>query len=143
MERFQPRDPSINITQVSSFDYFVLKQYRPKENIEHIYQLTALAFIMSCDRRMAQRLLSSQYFATPLISDIKYCLSEVQRIHPDFLRLVFRFTKFVLSKRSEDFGKDRREIQELVAKRSIADAQNMKLEDLAFISDLCRYEGFT
>ena len=37
LERFQPTDPNLNIRQVSSFDYFVKKHYRPKENIETIY----------------------------------------------------------------------------------------------------------
>ena len=33
LERFQPTDPNINIKKVSSFDYFMKKLYKPKENI--------------------------------------------------------------------------------------------------------------
>ena len=140
LERFQPRDPSININRVTSFDYFVRKQYKPKENIEHVYQLTALAFIFSCDRRLVKPLLDSQYFVTPLLTDIIYCLNEVQRIDPDFLRLAFRFSKFTLSKRFEAFKVQRNQIQELIAKRAIENVDNLRLEDLAYISDVCRYQ---
>jgi len=92
LERFQPRHPNINVAIASSFDFFLQKEYRPKENIEHIYQLTALAFIMTLDRRISSYILSSPFFKKPLLSDIKYCLSQVSRIDPDYLRLVFRFT---------------------------------------------------
>ena len=33
LERFQPTDPNLNIRQISSFEYFVKKHYRPKENM--------------------------------------------------------------------------------------------------------------
>jgi len=144
LERFQPRDPNINVSKVSSFEYYVRKLYRPKENIEHIYQLTALALIMSCDRRVANSLLRSPLFEKPLLSDIKYCLEKVNRIDPDFLRLGFRFTKVTLGRArlNDTFAKYRKEIQFLIAHHVCENAESIKLEDLAFISDVCRFEGF-
>ena len=77
LERFQPRDLSINVRKGPSFDFYVRKIYRPKENIEHIYQLTALALIMSSDVRTGPHVFDSPYFMEPLLKDIKYCLREV------------------------------------------------------------------
>ena len=73
----------------SSFDFFIKNVYRPKENVEHIYQMTSLALILYCDRRVSQDLVQSKHFETPLITDIKYILEKVQRIDPQFLRLAF------------------------------------------------------
>lgn len=91
MERFQPTDPSINVSRASAFEYFVKKRYRPKENIEHVYQLTALAFIQSCDGRIQKQLIENPLFSKVLLQDIKFCLKSVKKIDPDFLRLATKF----------------------------------------------------
>ena len=143
LERFQPNDPNINIRKVSSFEYFVKKLYKPKENIESVYQLTALALIMSADRRVTKQLIESQYFETPLISDIKYVLEKVQRIDPDYLRIVLRFMKFTMASRhcSDQVKQVRYQLASLVAQKAIDNVDSLKLEDLAYISDICRYHG--
>ena len=109
LERFQPRHPSINVSKISSFEFFVRKLYKPKEDIEHFYQLTALALIMSSDRRVSPLLVGNEYFEKPLLTDLKYCLRNVQRIDLDFLRLAFRFTRFSF-RGAENYNADRREI---------------------------------
>ena len=91
LERFQPKDPSINVGRPSSFEYFVKKIYRPKEDIEHVYQLTALAFIQSCDGRIQQQLIENPLFSKVLLTDIKFCLKSVKKIDPDYLRLAAKF----------------------------------------------------
>lgn len=73
----------------SSFDFFIKSIYRPQENVEHIYQMTSLALILHCDRRVSQDLVQSKHFEMPLLTDIKYILETVQRIDPQFLRLAF------------------------------------------------------
>ena len=67
---------------------------------------------MSCDRRIGQEIMESRNFEKPLLSDIKFVMEKVQRIDPDFLRLSYRFTKFVLSplKGGEKFLEARNEI---------------------------------
>ena len=36
LERFQPRDPNINVRNASSFDFFIKTIYKPQENIDHV-----------------------------------------------------------------------------------------------------------
>ena len=91
LETFQPRDSNIKIRNGSSFDYFVKTQYRPQENMDHTYQLTALAFIMSTDNRTCPAVLESENFEV-LLTDIVYRLEKVARIDPRFLRLLSSFT---------------------------------------------------
>ena len=76
LERFQPTDSNIKVGNLSSLDYYVRSLYRPKENIEHIYQLTTLAFIMSCSR-ISVSLFESEHFEKTLLKDLKYYLKEV------------------------------------------------------------------
>ena len=78
LERFQPRDPEINLLDSNSFENFVKKQYRPKANIEYIYQLTTLALLMSYHNpNIRTEILASPYFKAPLLNDIIYCLNEI------------------------------------------------------------------
>ena len=95
------------------------KLYKPKEDIEHIYQLTALAMIISADRRLCMPLIKNEFFAKPLLSDLKYCLREIQRVDPDFLRLAYRFARYTLNRARDIYGRDRYEITELIAARAI------------------------
>lgn len=76
--------------------------YHPKENIEHVYQLTALALIMSSNEPTCRQMLQSEYFAVPLLKDIKYCLSQVSRINPEFLRLISKFCSYTLKFKARD-----------------------------------------
>lgn len=88
--------------EISSFDYFVKKLYKPKENIEHIYELTALALIMSSNDRLAQQLRKNHFLSVPLIKDVKYLLGQVARIDPEFLRLAARFCSYTLRFKGRD-----------------------------------------
>jgi len=60
---------------------------------------------MSANGNIGREILVSRYFEIPLLKDIKYCLSEVERIDPDFLRLACCFTKFVLSNKRNGANK--------------------------------------
>ena len=74
-------------------------------------------------------------------------MEKVKLIDPQFLRLAFQFTKQVLSSQAcrERYARERMEIQELIAKRAInfTEDGDLSLEDLAIISDFCRYQGYS
>ena len=75
---------------------------------------------MCCNTRTSKEILNSPHLKVPLLKDIKYCLTDVQRIDPDFLRLAYHFSRFVLGLKrgGEVYATERKHIQELIVRRA-------------------------
>ena len=94
LRRFEPKELGFSLIERDAFEMFIKRHYRPKENIEHLHQLVVYAILK--EKVSTGSVRKSQYYESLLLKDLEFYLDKAYHLEPDFLRVVFHFTAWVM-----------------------------------------------